>query len=722
MKGRLLLRLPWLLIAVLAGSSFSCPSPAIAESDGQSLAPCVPPVSSIGSRVVDAHAIKWLLTNESTTNGHNSTPVTVAWVPHHDELIVTWRGSVDSKAAETQLIAAVDIKDGACHTLAAGFEPVVAPDGSQIAYISRASGAAQIYVMDVDGSHVRQLTNRKGGVVGQGFGLDPAPLAWSPDSRRLAYVTHHYLYAYGTSMATVGGERVRVYSSEHAGSTNIASEPIAPEVRTIDLATSVDRLAVQAGADTWVTWVGWSPNGRIFFDEGHYFHTNDYNAIVSFDPASRKTSEVVHLSGMQKKPNPTFVNDGADVAYLADPIFKTYDIVDDFTVTNLHDRTTSYWTKDFRWLSRFMPQWDPRTRAVYLGGLHNSVYAHVYRLQRGHEPELIVGDAEDVKTFAFSKERRMIAWVGLDPWGQLRLRVAKEDGSSPRTLMRLHPELDGLKMSRIEEIHYRSRDGLELPALIVYPANYDPRRRYPTIVQIHGGGFSSLFIFGGTIVWDTGPLEWQYWASLGYAMVLTDYRITGTYGHKPVQDAIANHDWYERDCDDIEGAVDYAIAHGIADPNRLGVFGQSYGGTHTNFLITHDHRYRAAISYEGWGNEITHYASALVPGDRGSYLFGGHSWTVPQTFIRESSVFHMNGVRTATIFVSGNPDLGSEPREDNNLMYATFRDQGVPSELLQYEKAGHGLVDVGDNMDLLSRSTAWFDQYLKHAKGSAPRS
>ena len=203
-------------------------------------------------------------------------------------------------------------------------------------------------------------------------------------------------------------------------------------------------------------------------------------------------------------------------------------------------------------------------------------------------------------------------------------------------------------------------------------------------------------------------------------MVLTDYRITGTYGHRPVQDAIANHDWYERDSDDIEGAVDYAIARGIADPNRLGVFGLSYGGVHTNYIITHDHRYRAAISYEGWGNEITHYASALVPGDRGSEYFGGHSWDVPQTFMRESSVFHMKGVRTATMFVSGNPDLGSEPREDNVLMYATFRDQGVPSELVQYEKAGHGVTDIGDQMDLLTRSTAWFDRHLMHAKGNAP--
>ena len=308
-------------------------------------------------------------------------------------------------------------------------------------------------------------------------------------------------------MSVVGGERMHVYSSENAGSTNIVSEPIAPEVRTIDVATGLDRLAVQAGRDTWVTWVGWSPNGRIFFDEGHYFHTNDFNAIVSFDPVSRKTSEIVHMSGMQKWPKPMFLDGGTDVGYLSDPIFKTYDIVDDFTVTNVHDRATSYWTKDFRWLSRFSPQWDARTRSVYLGGLHNSVYAHIYRLRRGAGPELIVGDAEDTKAFALSTEHRMIAWLGLDPWGQERLRVANEDGSSPRTLVRLHPELDGLKKNRIEEIRYHSRDGLELPALIVYPANYDARRRYPTIVQIHGGGFSSLFIFAGTIIWNVGPLR-----------------------------------------------------------------------------------------------------------------------------------------------------------------------------------------------------------------------
>ncbi|HEY1728318.1 MAG TPA: prolyl oligopeptidase family serine peptidase [Candidatus Baltobacteraceae bacterium] len=676
---------------------------------------------SIGSRVVDAHAIKWLLENEATWNGHMNAPESIAWVPHHDQLIVSWRGANDTKAPETQLIASVDLKDGECRTLTVGFEPVVSSDGRHVAFVSRTSGSLQIYVMNADGSGIQQLTNRKGGVVGAGFGYDAPPFAWSPNSRSIAYVTHHFLYGYGNSMSAIGGTRVHVYSSDPSSSPSILSEPIAPEIRTIDLDTGADRLAVQAYRDTWVNWVGWSPNGRLFFDESHFFHADDFHSIVAFDPATRKTSTVVRVAGMQKWLNPTFVDDGTKLLYLTDPVFPTYDIVDDFAVTNIGGKKTSYWTRDFRWLYRFYPQWDNRTHTIFSVGMHGSAYGQIYRLRRGQQPESVTRGSEDVQAFALSSERASIAWLGLDPYGQVRLHVANEDGSSARALVRLHPEFDGLKMSRIEEIHYRSSDGLELPALIVYPMHYDARRRYPTIVQIHGGGFSSRLTLDGTIIYGAGPLEWQYWASLGYAMVITDYRITGTYGHKPVQEAIANHDYYERDCADVEGAVNYAIAHGIADPNRLGVFGVSYGGTHTNFLITHDHRYRAAISYEGWGNEFYHNESAIVKlsHEELGYLYGGTQWDVPQRYVRESSVFHTKNVKTATMFVSGNPNLGSEPRDDPEFLYASFRDQGVPSELIQYEDEGHVLHETQDQMDLLARSTVWFDKHLMHAKGPA---
>jgi len=83
-------------------------------------------------------------------------------------------------------------------------------------------------------------------------------------------------------------------------------------------------------------------------------------------------------------------------------------------------------------------------------------------------------------------------------------------------------------------------------------------------------------------------------------------------------------------------------------------------------------------------------------------------------------VFHTKGVKTATLFVSGNPNLGSEQREDNVFLYAVFRDQGVPSELVQYDDEGHINHKADDQMDLLARSTAWFEQYLMHAHGLAP--
>jgi dipeptidyl aminopeptidase/acylaminoacyl peptidase len=319
-----------------------------------------------------------------------------------------------------------------------------------------------------------------------------------------------------------------------------------------------------------------------------------------------------------------------------------------------------------------------------------------------------------VQSFALSPDGRSIAWIGRDPVDHLRVRVALANGSQPRTLLELHPFVDRLRTSQVEEFDYRSRDGLELPALLVKPLGYRPGQRYPLIAQIHGGGFSSRFELDGTISPGTGPLEWQLWAAKGYAMVITDYRITGTYGRSVILDTIKRQDYYDRDCDDALGAVDYAIARGIADTLRLGVFGFSYGGTHTNFMITYTHRFKAAISYEGWGDEFMKagFPDAACP--TCIYFYGGAPWNVPVGYFRESSIFQVKGVRTATMFVSGDPTAGSEPREDNVYLYVALRDQGVPSELLQYDDEGHGLSKAVDQQDVLRRAVAWFHDHLMH--------
>jgi dipeptidyl aminopeptidase/acylaminoacyl peptidase len=92
----------------------------------------------------------------------------------------------------------------------------------------------------------------------------------------------------------------------------------------------------------------------------------------------------------------------------------------------------------------------------------------------------------------------------------------------------------------------------------------------------------------------------------------------------------------------------------------------------------------------------------------------GTPWDAPAGYFRESSIYHVKGNKTATMFVSGDPANGSERREDNEFLYVALRDQGVPAELLQYDDEGHGLSKPGDQLDLLRRATAWFDAHLMH--------
>ena len=251
-----------------------------------------------------------------------------------------------------------------------------------------------------------------------------------------------------------------------------------------------------------------------------------------------------------------------------------------------------------------------------------------------------------------------------------------------------------------ETVSFRSSDGTEVQAFVTKPPGFVAGRRYPTILHVHGGPVGQ-FGWG----FDFKP---QYFAANGYVVIEPNPRGSTGRGQDFVRAIYQT--WGITDYDDLIAAVDYAIAQGYADPERLAVTGYSYGGYMTNTVITRTDRFKAAASGAGHSYIAANYGHDIYQKWYNWEL--GSPWENREKYDRLSPLLQAGRVTTPTIFLGGREDW-NVPLINAELFYQSLRKRGVPTELVIYPGAHHGGWPAGFERDYLERVLAWFDRYLK---------
>ncbi|HVS78482.1 MAG TPA: S9 family peptidase [Steroidobacteraceae bacterium] len=265
-----------------------------------------------------------------------------------------------------------------------------------------------------------------------------------------------------------------------------------------------------------------------------------------------------------------------------------------------------------------------------------------------------------------------------------------------------------LTLGTVEDISFRSRDGTVIHGQVVKPPDYVPGRRYPTIVWIHGGPNGqddhSLELEG------YGPqLERQLFATHGYVVLAVNYRGSSGRGVQFARSIFA--DWGDKEVQDLEAGVDYAVAQGWADPGRLGVGGWSYGGLLTDYLIASTTRFKAAISGAGSGNQTAMYGADQYIMEYNAEM--GPPWRTTRRWLKVSyPFFHADRIRTPTLFLGGDKDF-NVPLAGGEQMYQALRTLGVPAELIVYPGEYHVLTRPSFLVDRFARYLDWMAKYLK---------
>jgi dipeptidyl aminopeptidase/acylaminoacyl peptidase len=265
-----------------------------------------------------------------------------------------------------------------------------------------------------------------------------------------------------------------------------------------------------------------------------------------------------------------------------------------------------------------------------------------------------------------------------------------------------------VQLAPTRDVTSKSKDGTEVHSLLTAPVGY-AGGRVPLLLRIHGGPNGQdehAFNF-----------ERQLFAANGYAVLNVNYRGSNGRGHK-YQQAIYG-DWGNLEVVDLLGAVDQAVADGVADPERLGIGGWSYGGILTDYTIATTPRFKGATSGAGSALQLAMYGIDQYITQYETEI--GPPWKSQEQWIKISyPFFHADRITTPTLFLGGERDF-NVPLAGSEQMYQALRSLGVPTQLVIYPGQFHGITKPSYKRDRLERYLAWYDHYVLHRATQAAR-
>ena len=275
-----------------------------------------------------------------------------------------------------------------------------------------------------------------------------------------------------------------------------------------------------------------------------------------------------------------------------------------------------------------------------------------------------------------------------------------ENGALRRLTHQNDALCEQLQLGTTENFTSKSKDGTEVHGVMVKPALYTAGTKYPMLLLIHGGPNGQdehSFSF-----------ERQFFAANGYVVISVNYRGSSGRGSE-FQKAIFA-DWGGKEVVDLLGAVDYVVASGIADPDRLGLGGWSYGGILTDYTIASDTRFKAAVSGASSALQLSMYGSDQYILQYENEL--GVPWKTRDLWIKLSyPFFQADRIKTPTLYLSGDRDF-NVPTIGAEQMYQALKSLGVDTQLIIYPGQFHGITMPSYMRDRLERYLAWFNKYL----------
>jgi dipeptidyl aminopeptidase/acylaminoacyl peptidase len=552
------------------------------------------------------------------------------------------------------------------------------PDGEQIAFLSNrgTKEQLQVYVAPAAGGEAKRLTDLKGFL---------ADLRWSPDGKRLSFLfTENALRASGPVQPGVAETGEIGESVQYQRLTTL--DPRRGEVRQV------------SPADLYVYEYDWAPdNHHCVLSAAHGSGDNNWYLaqLHILDMETGKCPSI--LKPDMQIAVPRWSPDGKTIAFIgglmSDEGVTGGDIYTVLVGGGKPRNRTPDLTSSASWLA-----WEPSSKQIVFtehldggsGIARVNLDGEVTQLWKADE-SIRVSLSRDCLTLALirqSFQQPPEVWAGpLDKWQAV---TQANDAIRPA-------------WGKTKSLHWKS-DTFRIQGWLLYPRDFDPKKRYPMVVNVHGGPASAVV--------PTWPAEYSWIAALsqrGYFVLLPNPR--GSYGQGERFTRANVKDFGLGDLRDILAGVDEVLRTEPVDKDRLGIGGWSYGGYMTMWAVTQTVRFRAAVAGAGIANWQSYYGQNgidqwLIP------YFGASVYDDPAVYARSSPINFVKRVKTPTLMLVGEHDLEC-PLPQSQEFFHALKTLKVPTKLVVYPGEGHGVIKPEHRRDIMGRWVAWFDQNLQ---------
>ncbi|HEY6120962.1 MAG TPA: S9 family peptidase, partial [Pyrinomonadaceae bacterium] len=541
----------------------------------------------------------------------------------------------------------------------------------------------------VGGGEAEQLTDVKTGV---------SSFSWAPDGRRIAF-------------------SMRDAAAEDEEKNNKAKD----DWRWVDEDVKINRLYIinlekdsngkreprrLSGDANVENDFHWSPDGksiaftRTKMPKADYWTSAD---LYITDVASAEVKTLIATGAAES--NPIFSPDGKWISYTTTddpPHWAGYQRI---AVIPSGGGTPKLLAETFDALPDLL-DWSADGKKVYVSETHGTttrlsaidvVSAVITDLNKGVE---VIGapSLNDTRTF--------FGFTLQAPDSAPEAFVTRATEFSPIQVSRANAGLPKNPLGKTAVVKWKSADGMDVEGLLTYPVNYQAGQRVPLLVVIHGGPtgvFIQSFLAGSRGVYPLATF-----ANRGFAILRVNPRGSSGYGQKF---RFANmKDWGGGDYKDIMTGVDRVIEMGVADPERMGVMGWSYGGYMTSWTITQTHRFKAASVGAGVTNLMSFIGTADIPSFIPDY-FNGQPWENLEIYRTHSAMFNAKGVTTPTLIQHGEADE-RVPISQGYEFYNALKVQNVPVRMIVLPRMPHGPNEPKMVLKAKQTNLEWFEKYL----------
>ncbi|MEH6681848.1 MAG: S9 family peptidase [Sediminicola sp.] len=313
---------------------------------------------------------------------------------------------------------------------------------------------------------------------------------------------------------------------------------------------------------------------------------------------------------------------------------------------------------------------------------------------------LSLGRPYTAASFSVSKNNRIAYTLG---GTEHPADLGVSDRKSTNRLTALNDDLFSFKeLGKVTELNWKSSyDDLPIQGWVVTPPNFDPSKKYPMILEIHGGPFAS---YGAVF-----SAEIQAYAAAGYVVLYTNPR--GSSGYGETFGNLIHHDYPNHDYDDLMSGVDALLSKGYVDENNLFVTGGSGGGVLTAWIVGKTKRFKAAVV----AKPVINWYSFVLYADGASffskYWFPNKPWEDPSSYIKRSPISYVGNITTPTMLLTGEEDYRT-PIAESEQLYAALKLQNVETAMVRIPGASHGIANRPSNLVAkISSVLTWFDKY-----------